>query len=276
MNLQLALWLPYWRMLMRYHRYQVLNLERLDGPQPMLIAGYHGRGLAYDMCMINIAIYDRLHYMPHSMLHRGIVYVPWWRWLADGLGFFIGDGPELAAAVRRGEHLIVTPGGAAEGCRRWDDTYRVSWSDHLGYVKLAVRYGLPIVPVGCAGADGTYIGLNSGPEFGEWLGLPKDYAYLAWTGLGPLGLYPFSPAFPVRMLQIVGEPIDPREEGATSSRDTEALLRVHRRVTAAVQDLIDDARERVRRGVTHEREPLGDRARSVGRDRRGHRAGPGA
>lgn len=249
MNLQLALWLPYWRMLMRYHRYEVIGLEKLDGARPMLIAGYHGRGLAYDMCMINIAIYDRLHYMPHSMLHRGIVYVPWWRWLADGLGFFIGDGPELAAAVRRGEHIIVTPGGADEGCRRWDDTYRVSWNN-TGYIRLAVRYGLPIVPVGCAGADGTYIGLNTGPELGRWLGMPKDYEYLIWTGLGPLGFYPFSPAFPVRMYQLVGDPIDPRDEGATDERDDVALKRVHRRVTAAVQSLIDDARIRVREGVT--------------------------
>lgn len=248
MNLQMALWLPYWRAWMFYHRYTVAGLENLDGPQAKLIAGYHGRGLAFDMCMINIAVYDRLHYMPHSLLHRGVALVPWARWLANGLGFFTGDGPELAAAVERGEHLVVTPGGAAEGCRRWDDSYRVNWGDRVGYVRLAVKYGLPIVPVGAAGADSTYIGLNTGPELGRWLGLPKDYAYLVWTGLGPLGLYPFSPPFPVRMYQIVGTPIDPRAEGATSTDDRDALLRVHRRVTASVQELIDEARARVRKG----------------------------
>ena len=33
MNLQLAIWLPYWRLRMRYHRYTVEGLEHLDGPQ---------------------------------------------------------------------------------------------------------------------------------------------------------------------------------------------------------------------------------------------------
>src|SRR5437899_165980 len=204
MNLQLAIWLPYWRLRMRYHRYTVEGLEHLDGPQAKLIAGYHGRGVALDMCMLNIAIYDRLHYMPHSLMHRVSALVPWWHWLLDGLEFFVGDGPALAAAVRRGEHLIVTPGGAKEACRRWDDSYRVHWGEHVGYVRLAVKYGLPIVPVGAAGADGTYIGLNDGPAFGRRLGIPKNYAYLAWLGFGPLGLYPWSPPFPARFNPIAG------------------------------------------------------------------------
>ena len=145
MNLQLRMWLYYWRFWMRYHRYTVEGLDQLDGPGAKMVAGYHGRGVAFDMCMINIAIYDRLHYMPHSMLHRVVGLVPYWRWLADGLGFYLDDGPELAAAVARGEHLIITPGGADEGSRRWDDTYRVNWNS-VGYVKLAVKYGMPIVP----------------------------------------------------------------------------------------------------------------------------------
>lgn len=246
MSCQLAIWLPYWRLLMRYHRYAVEGLEHLDGPRAKLVAGYHGRGIALDMCMINVAIYDRLHYMPHSILHPIAHVVPVWRWLCDGLGFFVADGPDLAAAVARGEHVIITPGGADEGCRRWDDTYRVNWQS-TGYVKLAVKYGMPIVPVGAAGADGGYLGLNTGPAFGRWLGLPKDYAYLAWTGLGPLGLYPWSPPFPARFFQLVGEPIDPADHGVTSTRDKDGILRVHRMVTARVQALIDDARDRVRK-----------------------------
>ena len=246
MNLPLAIWLPYWRFWMRYHRYTVEGLEHLDGPQPMMIAGYHGRGVAIDMCMLNIALYDRLHYMPHSLMHRVSALSPYSRWMLDGLGFFIGDGPALKAAVKRGEHLIVTPGGANEACRSWHDSYRVDWGNHVGYLRLAVKYGLPVVPVGAAGADATYLGLNNGPEVGRRLGMPKDYAYLAWTGIGLLGLYPWSPPFPVRLHQMIGAPIHPRDEGVTSPTDRPGLLRIHRRMTAAVQDLIDRARERVR------------------------------
>jgi 1-acyl-sn-glycerol-3-phosphate acyltransferase len=244
------LWLTYWRAWQHYHRYTVEGLEYLDVPEARLIAGYHGRPLAFDMAMLTVALYDRLGYLPHGTLHRGVRYVPPMRWLARGLGFVITDGEELAAAVRRGEHIVVTPGGAEEGCRRFDDSYRVNWGERTGYVRLAVKYGLKIVPVGAAGADGGYIGLNSGPVLGRALGLPRDYSWIVWAGLGPLGLWPLSPPFPVRMYQLVGAPIDPRDEGAVSVADREALLRVHQRVTAAVQSLLDRARERLRRGAS--------------------------
>jgi len=238
-------WLAYWRAFQVYHRYAVDGLEHLDVREARLIAGYHGRPLAYDMCMLTVALYDRLGYLPHGMVHRGVRYVPPMRWLARGLGFVIADGEELAAAVRRGEHIMVTPGGGEEGCRRFDDTYRVRWGDRVGYVRLAVKYGLQIVPVGAAGADGGYIGLNSGVALGRRVGLPKDYAWMAWTGVGPTGLWPLSPPFPVRMYQLIGTPIDPRDAGAVSTDDREALLRVHRQVVAAVQSLLDRARERL-------------------------------
>jgi hypothetical protein len=47
---------------------------------------------------------------------------------------------------------------------------------------------------------------------------------------------------------MVGPPIDPRDDGAVSADDRPALLRVHRRVVAAVQGLIDAAQARRRRG----------------------------
>jgi hypothetical protein len=102
------------------------------------------------------------------------------------------------------------------------------------------------VPVAAAGADDTYIGLNDAQALGRRLGIPRDWAWLCWLGVGPLGVFPFSPKFPVRMRQVVGEPIDPRLEGNPSADDRDGLLRLHRRITAAVQDVLDHARASVR------------------------------
>lgn len=248
-GLPLTFWLAYWRWWRLYHRYTVEGLEHLDGRRARVIAGYHGRPLAYDMCMLTVTLYERLGYMPHGTVHRGVRHVPPMHWLARGLGFVIEDGQELADAVARGEHVVVTPGGGEEGCRRFDDTYRVAWGTRTGYVRLAVKYGLEIVPVAAAGADDGFIGLNSGPVLGRALGLPRDYAWIVWLGLGPLGLWPLSPPFPVRMHQMIGPPIDPRDDGVRSPDDREGLLRVHRRVTAAVQRLLDRARGRLASGA---------------------------
>jgi 1-acyl-sn-glycerol-3-phosphate acyltransferase len=244
-RLPLRLWCAYWRVLQRYHRYTVQGLEHLDGPSPALVVGYHGRPFAYDMCMLTVALYDRLGYLPHGFVHRGMKRIPFLRWLVDGLGFLTGDDDDVSRAVARGEHIVVTPGGAREGCRGLRQRYRVQWGNGVGYLRLALRHGLSVVPVAAAGADGAYIGLNDADRLGRRLGLPRDWTWLPWLGFGPLGPYPLSPPFPVRMRQLVGEPIDPRGDGDIALDDRPALLRLHDRVQGAVQELLDRARGRV-------------------------------
>jgi hypothetical protein len=241
-QLPLRLWLGYWRLFQRYHRYTVEGLEHLDGPRAALIVGYHGRPFAYDMCMLTVALHDRLGYLPHGIVHRGMKDIPLLRWLIDELGFLTGDGDDIARAVARGEHIQTAPGGAREGCRGLRDRYRVSWGERVGYLRLALRHNLSIVPVAAAGADDAYLGLNDADWLGRRLGLPRDWTWLPWLGFGPLGPYPLSLPFPVRMRQLVGAPIDPRGDGDIALDDRPGLLRLHDRVQRAVQDLLDRAR----------------------------------
>jgi 1-acyl-sn-glycerol-3-phosphate acyltransferase len=241
-TLPLFAWLTIWRALQRYHRYTVEGLEHLDGARAVQIVGYHGRPWAWDMCMLMAALHDRLGYYPHGIVHRGMNALPGMGWFVDALGCVTGDGIAIETAVARGEHVITTPGGAREGCRSFLENYRVDWGYHTGYVRLALKYNLHIVPVGAAGADGTYIGLNNPKTLAEFLGLPPDWAWIPWFGIGPLGLFPMSPPFPVKMRQLVGAPIDPYADGHVRLDDREGQLRVHRRVVAAVQGLIDHAR----------------------------------
>jgi 1-acyl-sn-glycerol-3-phosphate acyltransferase len=234
----LRLWLGYWRLLRRYHRYTVDGLEHLDGPGAALVVGYHGRPFAYDMCMLTVALHERLGYLPHGFVHRGMKEIPVLRWLVDGLGFLTDDDDDVARAVARGEHIVVTPGGAREGCRSFRSRYRVRWGGGVGYVRLALRHGLSIVPVAAAGADDAYIGLNDAEPLGRRLGLPPDWTWLPWLGLGPLGPYPLSPPFPVRMRQLVGAPIDPRRYGEICLDDLPEMIRFHAVVQRAVQDVL--------------------------------------
>jgi 1-acyl-sn-glycerol-3-phosphate acyltransferase len=237
----LRLWVAFWRAAQRYFRYRVEGIERLVDAPPSLIVGYHGRPVAWDPSMLTVALYDRLGYLPHGFLHRGVDAIPPLRWFADGMGFVTRDDPRLRAAIARGEHLIVTPGGANEGCRSYRHNYRVNWEGHAGYVRLAAKYGLPIVPVAAAGVDDAYVGLTDADALGRRLGLPRDWTWVPWLGWGPIGIFPFSPPFPVRIHQLIGTPIPvPRR----AEHDRTVQFAVHARVTRAMQDLMDRARAR--------------------------------
>lgn len=234
-------WINYWRSFQRYHRYSIEGMEKLESDGAMLIAGYHGRPLALDMCMFTVAFYDYFGYLPHGIVHRGLESFPPLKKLTDAAGFVTDDGPDVAKAVELGEHIVVTPGGGQEGCRSFRERYKVAWEGRLGYVRLAAKYALPIVPVAGAGADDTYFGLNNAEALGRKLGVPRRWAFALWVGFGPLGPYPFSPPFPVRIHQFVGDPIDPWKGKPLLDPKPEKLAEVHAVVVAAVQKLLDRA-----------------------------------
>ncbi len=227
-------WLAYWRLMRRWHRYEVSGLENLDGG-PALIVGYHGRPIAHDLCMLTVEVFERHGYLPHGIIHGAFGHRPRLKAFIDDLGFVTGDGPELSAAVERGEHVLVAPGGTREGCRSARHRYRVAFGRRTGYVKLAARLRIPIVPVAADGVDDTFIGLNDGHWLGERVKMPLGLP--VWFGAGPLGLWPLSPPVPVRIRQRIGQPIPPPE-----TNDPDAVVHTHQRVMQAVQDLLDTSR----------------------------------
>jgi hypothetical protein len=236
----LASWLALWRKMRIYHRYEVQGFEALEEPGAALLVGYHGQGLAFDQCMLSVSIYERLGYLPHGFINR-LTDLPLLRRVADGLGFVTGDGPAIAAAVARGEHIMVQPGGTREACRGLGQRYRVEWGARTGYIRLALRYRLRIIPIAGAGVDGAYIGLNDGGALNARLGLPAHVPL--WLAVG-LGVWPFAFPLPVKMTQLIGTPIDPAVEGIVDERDSEGVADLHERVATAVQALLDRANRR--------------------------------
>lgn len=232
-----AAWLRTWRAAQRYHRYTVDGFEHLAEGPAALIVGYHGRPIAGDLCMLSVYVHDRLGYLPRAIFHRAFEASPLLRPVLEGTGGVVGDHASLAAAVAKGEHLVVTPGGTREGCRSARDRYRVDWGRRTGYLRLALRLGVDLVPVAAAGNDDTYLGLNDGDAWGRRVGLPAGLPL--WLGVGPLGLWPLSPPFPVRIRQVIGPRIP---LPAVDARDHEALGRLHAEVTDTVQGLMDRAR----------------------------------
>lgn len=214
-----------------YHRYEIEGLDHLDSETSLLVVGYHGRPVAVDMVMLGVTMFERFGKPPRPILHQGIPAV-----LRSRLGWLTGDGPDLAEAVELGQHILTTPGGALEAARGHETRYRVDFGPRTGYLRLALRYGLPIVPTGASGVDDLYLPLADGYALGRKLGLPRGTPL--WPALGLLGFFPFSPPFPAKVRQIVGRPID-----LSGLRDEKHdLEEAHRSVMAEVQSLVDRAR----------------------------------
>ena len=235
-------WRLQFQLLRRWHRYEVVGMEHLPRDRSALLVGYHGRPLALDLCMLTVAIDDALGYLPHGVIHGYFGENRVLRWLIDGLGFVTGDGDAIEQAVARGEHILVQPGGTREGCRSVRHRYQVDWGNRTGYLRLAIKHRLPIIPIAGDGVDDGYIGLNDGYALGQRLGMPGRLPL--WFGVGLGGLWPLAPPLPVKMTQHIGAPLVAHLAPSVDPSDRAALLTLHEEVKAAVQRLLDEARPR--------------------------------
>ena len=237
MHYGLKLWLDWGAWLEKWHRYEVENIEVLDRAEPVMIAGYHGRAAAHDLIVLNKLLYKRHGHLPVSIVHRRFDDNPFLSYVKEGIGAVTRDGAELERELARGRHLIVTPGGTREATRSWKVRYEVDWGQRTGYLRLALKHGLLIVPTASSGVDDAYVGLNDGYKLGKQLNLPDGMAL--WFGFGPFGPAMLTPTFPVKIRQLIGEPIDLEADGKVDPDDRDRLLELHEMVTGKVQALLD-------------------------------------
>jgi 1-acyl-sn-glycerol-3-phosphate acyltransferase len=228
---------------MRYFRFETRGFENLHRPTS-LIVGYHGGPWALDIFMLSAKIHDEFGLLPRA------IFLETWGWLPvlrdmvmalDGL-YGEPDDAALAEMRRRGQHLVVLPGGTREALRPFWGTGSVDFGRRRGYLRLALRHGLDIVPVAASGLDATFVGLNDGYKTSQRIfGHGK---IPLWLGVGAIGLWPFALPWRTRIVQRIGTPIDVgavvREHSDEGQQ--EAFERAHARVTGAIQQMLNELR----------------------------------
>lgn len=240
-------------------------------PAPVLFVSNHSGGTTIpDMWGLMAAWIDRFgrdriaHPLAHDML---FVAEPVAR-LLGRLGILRASGDNGRRALTGyGRDALVCPGGDREVWRPWKDRYRVNFAGRRGYAKLALRAGVPVVPVAHAGAHETLVVLSDGAPLARAMGFQKRFRAevmpihlsIPW-GL-TLGPWPHIPA-PAHMRYRFGAPIPLPPAHEPSDAEVEDL---DRRVQASIQAMLDQLQE--------EEPTLRERARHIGRvARRGVRA----
>jgi 1-acyl-sn-glycerol-3-phosphate acyltransferase len=233
-----AWWIADWTWRQAWHRYSVEGEAHLLEPGSALVVGYHGRPSAHDLCMLQIYLLEKHDIVTHAFMHQGVSKVPVLRHLIEAMQFLTGDDERTAAAVAAGHKLIVTPGGTREGYRSSRVKNRVDWGERNGFIKLAMRHRLPILPAAGIGVDDTFYAPIDGYRLQKEHGLSPETP--SWVGVGPFGLWPFSPPFPVKITTRIGEPI--RRHLDLDPGDKAGIASVGGMVRGAVQAMLDEGR----------------------------------
>src|SRR5262245_63810877 len=130
----------------RYHRHQVVNLERLRrllrSDRPVLLIGNHALDIVHPLLLL-ATIFRKLHRVPRFVGHQnGWFNVPVLREISARFQIVPSHRPEEAeAALRRDGFLMLYPGAVREaGMRSYrDEPYRLKWEGRSGLDRKSTR-----------------------------------------------------------------------------------------------------------------------------------------
>jgi 1-acyl-sn-glycerol-3-phosphate acyltransferase len=223
------------------------DLNSIPSAPAMLVMNHSGGTTIPDVWGFGVAWYRHfgferpLHLAAHDMIFATAMT----RRFFSQRGVLRGD-RKLALSVLREwrRDLMVLPGGDVDTWRPYRDRFRVRFNGRVGYARIALRSGVPIVPIAHAGAHETLIVLDDGQWLAKILGLKR----LARASIWPVHLsLPWGLAFgpwphipiPASMRYRIGEPIRLHDEPIDDP--PEWLVReLDEKVRRAIQEQLDD------------------------------------
>ncbi|MBE9030012.1 acyltransferase family protein [filamentous cyanobacterium LEGE 11480] len=247
-------WMPLWEWLYQhYFRVQADGWEHVPATGQVMLIGSHNGGLAApDTVMMT---YDWLRRFGPERAAYGLMDPRIWQGalgtaqLATQIGAVRAHPRMGIAALERGASVLIYPGGARDVFRPHHQRHQVCLGDNQGFIKLALRYEVPIIPAISVGAHSTlvvladlypwmqqlherglpwYLGIDP-TVFPVYLGLPWGLAIGPWPNI-PL---------PVPMQTRICPPITFKHYGRAASRDRAYVDACHRQVQATMQVELD-------------------------------------
>lgn len=79
--------------------------------------------------------------------------IPLWRDVLSAFGVVDGTRAITSELMRRGEVILVYPGGGREVAKRKGEKYQLIWKERMGFARLAIGHGYTIVPFAAVGAE---------------------------------------------------------------------------------------------------------------------------
>jgi len=231
-----------------YFRAEVGGLERVpDGPA--LIVGNHNAGITFlEPFMMGAAYYQARGYDDplFFLAHDAMVDLPVLRGMLCRFGAVRASHQSADRVFAHGGKLVVYPGGNREAFRRFTDRHRIDLAGRTGFLKLALRSGVPLLPVVQIGGHETFLVLHPGEGLARRLKLNtlmRSDTCAVFLGL-PWGLF-VGPMFhlplPSKSVIRFGEPIDPQTlgYGPEDAGNPDALRELYERVSGQMQGLMD-------------------------------------
>jgi 1-acyl-sn-glycerol-3-phosphate acyltransferase len=135
--------------------------------------------------------------------------------------------------------VLVFPEGTKGTGKLYRDRYKLHRFGRGGFVEIAMRSGVPVVPIAVVGAEESMPIVWKSPRLAKMLGIPYFPVTANMLLLGPLGLMGYFPAkFKLRVLPPVHFDVEPDQERYSRSRVMDESDQIRERIQTALHDML--------------------------------------
>jgi 1-acyl-sn-glycerol-3-phosphate acyltransferase len=222
----------------RYFRVELVGAEQLPPAGRALMVANRGGTLPWDGLVLRTALRSaRPELSPVRWLAEdSVIHFPFMGVVMNRLGA-VRACPENAERLLAQDRLVaVFPEGAHGSRKLFRDRYRLQRFGRGGYVKLALKLGVPILPTAIIGAEDTNPVLRRSRLLGRLVGSDTVPITPTFPWFGLAGLLPA----PVRWRIAIGEPIDLSSYGPAAADDALVVHRLNEQIRSALQTLVDE------------------------------------
>jgi 1-acyl-sn-glycerol-3-phosphate acyltransferase len=138
---------------------------------------------------------------------------------------------------------LVFPEGTKGPSKTYTDRYQLRRFGRGGFVEIAMRAGVPVIPIAVVGSEEAMPVVFRLPTLAKALGVPYVPVTANLLALGPLGVVmPFPAKFKLRVLDPVHFDVPADQDRYSKSRIMEESERIRTQLQEAVYDMLRDRR----------------------------------
>lgn len=132
------------------------GLENIPADGAVLLVGNHTTLGVLDGPLMVRHIYRERGRWPRGLAENAHYAVPVHRYLVRRAGGVRGTRTNCRILLENGQAVLVYPGGGREVAKRKGEKYQLMWKERLGFARLAIESGAPIVSFAAVGAEESF------------------------------------------------------------------------------------------------------------------------
>lgn len=165
-----------WNPLMDYwFRMDIEGWEKLPDPPALLVGIHSGAPFVWDAWTVGVQWWRRFgEDRPlHGTAHDALMATPVLGGYFRRMGVLPAAPDSIASALAAGRDVALWPGGERDSLRPWTQRDEAVLAGRMGFVKLAIRSCVPIVPISTVGGPDSMPVLATGRRLARWLALDR-------------------------------------------------------------------------------------------------------